>query len=341
VAGACLLACGGFEPDFGPPPANATAGLAGWAYDAGVEPEVKPSAGSGAGGRPASTAGSGAGGRAGQTPSSDAGEGGERAEPEGGASGTGQAASGASGASSGAGASSAGAAGGGSSNAGFGGSSGAGGSSSGGVSGSTAGGRAGATGSGSAGTGGAASGAGGAAGNAGAAGSAGGPGNAVHALMFSEYVEGSMSFKALEIRALAASTLDGCRLATYFNGASEASGLALAGTLDENDVYVLCSTALAATLGAACDRPTNLSFNGDDAIVLECAGRAVDSIGQIAYDPGVSWDNGDASTVNRTLRRSCSVIAGDTVLDDAFDPASGWVTLPEDTFTGLGDPACE
>src|SRR5262245_57079452 len=44
------------------------------------------------------------------------------------------------------------------------------------------------------------------------------------AFIISEYVEGSATYKALEITALEDSSLDGCRIALYFNGGTTASG---------------------------------------------------------------------------------------------------------------------
>jgi hypothetical protein len=101
-------------------------------------------------------------------------------------------------------------------------------------------------------------------------------------LFFSEYVEGTSSYKALEIAAREASTLAGCRLVTYSNGALTGANIALDGVIARGGTYVLCSSSLATLLGDVCQRATNLSFNGDDAVALECEGTALDVIGQIA-----------------------------------------------------------
>jgi predicted extracellular nuclease len=159
-------------------------------------------------------------------------------------------------------------------------------------------------------------------------------------LFFSEYVEGSSSYKALEIQAREASTLSGCRLVTYFNGASSGSGIALDGALAKGAVTTLCSTSLAALVGAPCARATNLTFNGDDAVALECGGALLDVIGQIGADPGDAWSSGDASTLNQTLRRRCSALSGDPNGTDGFDPTVEWTALPVDTFDGLGVAEC-
>jgi predicted extracellular nuclease len=159
-------------------------------------------------------------------------------------------------------------------------------------------------------------------------------------VFFSEYVEGSSSYKALELQAREASTLSGCRLVTYFNGSSSGSGISLDGTIAAGAVTTLCSTALATVAAERCARATNLTFNGDDAVALECAGELLDVIGQIGVDPGDAWTSAEASTLNQTLRRRCSASAGDPNGSDAFDPSGEWTSLATDTFDGLGVAEC-
>jgi hypothetical protein len=152
-------------------------------------------------------------------------------------------------------------------------------------------------------------------------------------------VEGSGSYKALELAGPPETTLDGCRVVTYSNGASAGSGLSLAGVLSTNGIHTLCSSTLASVLGSVCDRSTNLSMNGNDAITLECDGAVMDSIGQIGFDPGTGWSGETGSTVNATLRVRCDM-EPDRDPTDPFDPDVRWLTLPVDTFDGLGDPTC-
>jgi hypothetical protein len=159
-------------------------------------------------------------------------------------------------------------------------------------------------------------------------------------VFFSEYVEGSSSYKALELTAREDSTLAGCRLVTYFNGAVAGTGIALDGAVPAGTTYVLCSSGLGSLLETACTRTTNLTFNGDDAVALECNGTTLDVIGQIGVDPGDAWADGEASTLNQTLQRRCAASLGDRDGSDAFQPAAEWVSLPVDTFDGLGTAEC-
>jgi hypothetical protein len=332
-----LPACGGIDPEpFGPPSEHASrAGIAGFSFDAGVRGE---------GGRgPNAAAGqdehweplpSGEGG-SGEEPTAmgaAAGDGSEPSVGEGGAGGdlTGNAGGGAGGASGGRGAA------GGATNGGRGPAS----SGGAGASAGRAAGGAGGTAGGTAGT------AGGAPGDAGrpsggSAGSSSGlPLPSLGELVISEYVEGSASYKALELRATTPVSLVGCELARYSNGAASASRhIALDGTLAAGEVWVLCSSTLATLLGDTCDRSTALDFNGNDAVALECGGVTLDVLGVVGSDPKTGWSGEGASTLNQTLRRRCGA-GPDPNPTDAFDPALEWLGLPVDTFDGLGDPSC-
>jgi hypothetical protein len=170
--------------------------------------------------------------------------------------------------------------------------------------------------------------------SAGAAGAPSGPA----ALLFSEYVEGSGSFKALEIYALEASSLEGCELQTYSNGKLEPSRVALHGWLARGAVQVLCSSTLSTAQPTTCDRSTSLIFNGDDALALSCGGELLDVFGQIGVDPGDSW--GVGATVDHTLRRRCEVTAGRKDGSSPFEIDTEWLTLGVDTFSDLGVRNC-
>jgi hypothetical protein len=173
----------------------------------------------------------------------------------------------------------------------------------------------------------------------GAAGEAGSPGTppGPPALLFTEYAEGSGSSKALELYALSASSLEGCSLETYFNGKLEPSRLALHGEVPAGETYVLCSSALGSAQPALCDRTTNLTFNGDDAIGLRCGELLLDVIGQIGVDPGEAWAG---ATADHTLRRHCDVLVGRSAGSEPFEPATEWSSFGPDIFEDLGQRLC-
>jgi len=160
-------------------------------------------------------------------------------------------------------------------------------------------------------------------------------------LWFSEYVEGSSSNKALEITARTHSVLDGCKVSAYFNGKADATVVAsLNGVLEAGQVLTLCTSSLKEKLADSCTQVGNLTFNGDDAVALSCAGQLLDVIGQIGVDPGTAWGNESTSTADHTLRRHCTVQLGDSVSTDVFDPSAEWQAFPIDTFDGLGAQGC-
>ena len=158
-------------------------------------------------------------------------------------------------------------------------------------------------------------------------------------LLFTEYLEGTGSLKALELHSPDGSSLEGCELHTHFNGKLEATRLALHGELQSGSFHVLCSSALASAQPERCDRSTNLAFNGDDALALVCDGVVLDVIGQIGVDPGEAW--GDGSTTDHTLRRRCTVVSGQRDGSQPFDPAVEWEVLGLDILDDLGQHACD
>ncbi len=162
------------------------------------------------------------------------------------------------------------------------------------------------------------------------------------ALWLSEYVEGSSNNKALEIYNPTASALDlgTCEVRLYFNGGiAIGNTIPLVGAIAGGDVVVVCDDGLVDQ--SACDLlDAGAFFNGDDAIELWCNGATLDVIGQIGLDPGTAWAVGGVSTADHTLRRACTVTAGDPDGSDAFDPSLEWVSFPLDAFADLGQHAC-
>jgi hypothetical protein len=171
-------------------------------------------------------------------------------------------------------------------------------------------------------------------------GSSGGAGDSTPApriLFFSEYLEGTGSLKALEIFSVNAASLEGCSLQTYFNGKTEPTPLALHGYLPAAGMQVLCSSGLATAQPQACDRSTNLTFNGDDALALVCGSVTYDVIGQIGVDPGDAWAG---VTLDHTLRRHCDITEGRSDGSTIFDPTTEWTLVAADQFDDLGRHDC-
>ena len=161
-------------------------------------------------------------------------------------------------------------------------------------------------------------------------------------LFFTEYVEGSSFNKAVEIgngtgaaKNLAA---EGYDIQIFYNGnVTPATTIALTGTVAAGDVHVVAhGSANQLILDQTDQTNSNLSFNGDDAVVLRRNGVIIDVIGHIGFDPGTEWGSGLTSTTDNTLRRKNSISSGDTNGSDPFDPSAEWDGYATDTFGGLG-----
>jgi hypothetical protein len=163
-------------------------------------------------------------------------------------------------------------------------------------------------------------------------------GSAAGAVIISEYVEGSSNNKAVELYNTGSSPVElpGFLLRIYFNGnTTPATTVSLGGSLAGGETWVLAHAS--ATFASVADQVSSvLTFNGDDAIVLEAGGVVVDSIGQVGFDPGSEWGSGLTSTQDNALRRKPHVLVGDPDASDAFDPSGQWLGFATDTFSGLG-----
>ena len=161
-------------------------------------------------------------------------------------------------------------------------------------------------------------------------------------VFFSEYVEGSSNNKALEIFNNTGGILDlgagGYAIDIYSNANTSPNGtLALSGTVAAGDVYVIANAAASAALQAQADVLTAnqvLGFNGNDTVVLRSGATIIDSFGQVAAN--IVW--GPPSTMDNTLVRLSTVLAGDTNPFDVFNPAQEWRGMGLDEFGGLGSP---
>lgn len=155
-------------------------------------------------------------------------------------------------------------------------------------------------------------------------------------LFFSEYIEGSSNNKAIEIYNGTGVdvNLGNYSVELYANGASTpTNAVTLSGTLANGDVYVIRngSANLQSIIDAADLSNAVTNFNGDDALALKNNGAIVDTIGQIGFDPGTVWGTAPTSTVNNTLVRKAAICAGDSVSNNAFDPAGEWDGFAIDT----------
>ncbi|MGQ5523043.1 ExeM/NucH family extracellular endonuclease [Chitinimonas sp. PSY-7] len=160
-------------------------------------------------------------------------------------------------------------------------------------------------------------------------------------LFFSEYLEGSSNNKALEIYNPTGAVVDlsAYSVKLYSNGSTSASPVyPLTGTLAAGQTLVLVHSGfrLGNIPGSQITNVTN--FNGNDAVVLEKAGRVIDAIGQVGFDPGTEWKTGTHSTANKTLRRKTGIVKGSipVAAPASWDVSAEWDVFNIDTFDGLG-----
>ncbi len=160
-------------------------------------------------------------------------------------------------------------------------------------------------------------------------------------LIISQYVEGSGQNQAIELWNTDSTDigLTGWTIDIFLDGSTTVSkSIDLVGLVLATEVFVIARDKADDEILALADQTDKqLKFNGNDAIVLSYNGTAVDSIGQVGFDPGTEWGSGDESTQNNMIRR----IAFDTTPDsNPFDayilPSAGWDGYPQDHLGGLG-----
>ncbi|MEJ5138681.1 MULTISPECIES: ExeM/NucH family extracellular endonuclease [Acinetobacter] len=147
-------------------------------------------------------------------------------------------------------------------------------------------------------------------------------------LMFSQYIDGTVNRKGLEIYNPDGSTVNlaDYQIEQYTNGAtSKTATYTLEGNLASKAKFIIGRTELQAELGTKVNQVAGLSFNGDDALVLVYKGTAVDRFGRIGERPA----NGGWGTTITSAGNSLSRIKNKNDVsavdpNSAFDLDSEW-----------------
>ncbi|MBX3182855.1 MAG: hypothetical protein KIT72_18320 [Polyangiaceae bacterium] len=161
-------------------------------------------------------------------------------------------------------------------------------------------------------------------------------------VFFSEYVEDAQK-KAVEIyNAGPAITRSTCKLLIYPNGqTSPNSSITLTGgTFETGATFVMC---LNSSVSPACNQSSgSITYNGNDAIALECGGAIVDVIGTIGPPaPARSWQGCGLKTEDQTLLRKCGITSGNPA--GFANPGVEWTSPPGGPsldLTNLGSYHC-
>ena len=193
-------------------------------------------------------------------------------------------------------------------------------------------------------------------------------------LFISEYIEGPGNNNAIEIYnpTNAAIDLSAYTINRYGNGASSgpdswplsgsiAAGEAIAvGNGQTDSVWVSTYWSLpvdqafytASGIHGSGIYPTPFYFNGDDAMTLEKGGDIIDIFGKVGEDPGGSWtddatagytdaNGGTWWTKRQTLVRKWNVKKGVSVNPILFNPTLEYDSLPDGTYSGMGEHECD
>lgn len=152
-------------------------------------------------------------------------------------------------------------------------------------------------------------------------------------LIISEYIEGSGNNKAIELYNGTGSTIDlsQYKLELYANGKTTATAtLNLSGSLADGKTYVIYNNSANSEIKSKGNfsNSTVINFNGDDPVVLKKSDNIVDSIGQVGQT--------DTNMADVTLVRKSNITAGDTTIDDPFNPTNEWEQLSKDDASNLG-----
>ena len=194
-------------------------------------------------------------------------------------------------------------------------------------------------------------------------------------LFFSEYVEGPGNNNAVEIYNPTSSSIDlsGYTINRYSNGASSGPEVwQLSGSIDAGNVIVVgngqmdsvwvstywslpVDAAFYSALDIHCngdyDANSTFYFNGDDAMTLEKDGNILDIIGKVGEDPGAAWTDDPSAgytdanggtwwTKRQTLIRKSTIEEGVTQIPILFNPTLEWDSLPDATYSELGQHSC-
>jgi hypothetical protein len=150
-------------------------------------------------------------------------------------------------------------------------------------------------------------------------------------LFFSEYIEGSSFNKCIEIYNPTSSAINLAQYGVFmsFNGGTFVNTIPLNGSIEPGGTYVICNSSAWIDFRSKADQVSpDLSFNGNDVVILQDGNGVIDAIGQLG--------NATNFGANVTLRRKFGVAAGDNNPNDAFSPAAEWDSYPVNTFWGLG-----
>lgn len=131
-----------------------------------------------------------------------------------------------------------------------------------------------------------------------------------------------------------------CVITVYSNGNAKPWRTLALPTLPAQTSVVLCTDKVE---DEDCTDPMSGSpFNGNDALLLSCGSRVMDSFGQVGFDPGLGWlsaSRPELRTYDAELLR-CGLVA-DPDPSNEFVLEPHWVPLPAEGPLEQAENACE
>ncbi|MDZ7796053.1 MAG: lamin tail domain-containing protein [Candidatus Marinimicrobia bacterium] len=163
-------------------------------------------------------------------------------------------------------------------------------------------------------------------------------------LIFSEYIDGTSSNKALELYNFDESSVDltGYSVKLASNGNNWSNEVQLNGVLEPGEVYVIANSGAVQSILDVSDTTSNVTyFNGNDALGLFLNDVLVDAIGIQGEDPGTGWSvaGEDNATADKTLIRKPSIESGNTNWTSSAGTNaddSEWIVMDYGYYSDLG-----
>jgi len=166
-------------------------------------------------------------------------------------------------------------------------------------------------------------------------------------LLFSEYIEGTGSNKAIELFNASQNeiNLSGYSIERFNNGATTPDFVLnlsdIKASLPAGEVLVIANPNADQAIRNEADATGEITFyNGDDVLALVESGEIMDLFGQIGVDPGTNWQVGaSGATSEYTLIRKSSIFGGNPQPLGSFgtnDEDSEWLVLPQNSFSDIG-----
>lgn len=158
-------------------------------------------------------------------------------------------------------------------------------------------------------------------------------------LRLEEYLEGKGSDKILSFSNAGTGIEGSCSVELFVNGGTKPwRTLALTPLPAPGETAIYCSAAV--TDRACTGAISGSTFNGNDALVVRCAGQLTDSFGQVGVDPGSGW----ASTADPKLTTKDShwlrCVGPDLDPTDPFVVDEQWAIYPAGESLSVAQQRC-